>query len=187
LHFGVADALSLPFPSGSFDVVCAYQFLEHSPKPEQTLAEFLRVLKPGGVVCVVGPNLVALSPIVQGLLGSVWKTRPIKRILIREAGMPRHPYGNTVFEVLANIPILMMRILTKLVRKQAKFTMREPDLTPPFHADNDACYLCNPIDLTRYFVAQGCTILRNGKPGRLRGTALLAGGTWLAASKPRSS
>ena len=28
--------------------------------------------------------------------------------------------------------------------------MREPDPNPPFHGDNDACYLCNPMDLLRW-------------------------------------
>jgi hypothetical protein len=62
--------------------------------------------------------------------------------------------------------------------------MREPDLVPPFHSDNDACYLCCPSDLLTYFRQLGWTIERKTKPGRDWPLHLLAGGTWIAARKP---
>lgn len=186
LHFGVADALKLPFHSGIFDVVCAYEFLEHSPEPQETLVECLRVLRPGGLLCIVGPNLLGLNTVILGLLKHVWRVRPIRRIFIRDLGMPRHPHGNTLFEVLAHIPLLLARVLRKTVSREATFTMREPDVTPPFHADNDSCYWCNPIDLRKFLAACGCRIIQNGRPGRLPGTSMLASGTWVAASKPHS-
>lgn len=43
------NAYSLPFPSGSFDVVCAMDILEHVNQPEQLIQEASRVLKPGGL------------------------------------------------------------------------------------------------------------------------------------------
>lgn len=43
-----ADAYSLPYSSGQFDVVCAMDFLEHVAQPERVVAEASRVLKPGG-------------------------------------------------------------------------------------------------------------------------------------------
>lgn len=64
--------------------------------------------------------------------------------------------------------------------------MREPDLTPPFHGDNDACYLCNPIDISRYLHQNRCDILVNGKPGRFPGARLIAGGTYIVARKSNS-
>ncbi|HET9908548.1 MAG TPA: class I SAM-dependent methyltransferase [Anaerolineales bacterium] len=42
-------ALPLPFPDQSFDVVCALEVLELFPKMDQPLAEFSRVLRPGGI------------------------------------------------------------------------------------------------------------------------------------------
>ena len=65
----------------------------------------------------------------------------------------------------------------------ARFSMRTPDLTPPFHADNDACYLSNPIDLIKFFRENHCQVIQNGAYGRLPFTYLLAGGTWIAARK----
>jgi hypothetical protein len=72
----------------------------------------------------------------------------------------------------------------KLASRSANFSMREPDLAPPFHADNDACYWCNPTDLIHYFQERGFEILAHGRHGRLPLAWLFAGGTWVAARKP---
>jgi ubiquinone/menaquinone biosynthesis C-methylase UbiE len=42
------DATELPFPDGSFDVVTCSHMLYHVPDPDGALAEFVRVLRPGG-------------------------------------------------------------------------------------------------------------------------------------------
>jgi hypothetical protein len=99
--------------------------------------------------------------------------------------MPRHPSGNTAPEVMASIVRNTVRLARKLVSSEASFTMRTPDTEPPFHSDNDACYLCNPVDLARYFRGRGYHITRVTKPGRTKLAGLFAGGTWFAAKKPR--
>jgi 2-polyprenyl-6-hydroxyphenyl methylase/3-demethylubiquinone-9 3-methyltransferase len=43
------DALSLPYPAASFDVVCAMDFLEHVEEPARAIKEAARVLAPGGL------------------------------------------------------------------------------------------------------------------------------------------
>ena len=43
------DALALPFADGSFDVVCAMDFLEHVEDPARVVAEAARVVAPGGL------------------------------------------------------------------------------------------------------------------------------------------
>jgi 2-polyprenyl-6-hydroxyphenyl methylase/3-demethylubiquinone-9 3-methyltransferase len=43
------DACSLPYRSGSFDVVCAMDFLEHIEDPARVIAEAARVLSPSGL------------------------------------------------------------------------------------------------------------------------------------------
>ena len=47
-RFTVSDAQSLPFPSASFDVLIANHMLYHIPDRPRALAEFKRVLCPGG-------------------------------------------------------------------------------------------------------------------------------------------
>ncbi|NOT34295.1 MAG: class I SAM-dependent methyltransferase [Candidatus Eisenbacteria bacterium] len=42
------DALSLPFPDASFDLVLSGGLLEHFPEPEAVVAEMVRILRPGG-------------------------------------------------------------------------------------------------------------------------------------------
>lgn len=44
-----ADATATPFPSESFDAVCAMDLLEHVENPQAVIREASRVLKPGGL------------------------------------------------------------------------------------------------------------------------------------------
>lgn len=51
-----ADALSLPFPDGSFDHVIAAEVLEHIPDDRRAMREIARVLRPGGTAAVSVPR-----------------------------------------------------------------------------------------------------------------------------------
>ncbi len=46
----------LPFPDNSFDVITAFQFIEHIHPRKEFLKECLRVVKPGGKILVTTPN-----------------------------------------------------------------------------------------------------------------------------------
>ena len=50
VRFTRADAATLPFPGGSFDVLLSRSALEHIVPVEQALAEMARVVRPGGVI-----------------------------------------------------------------------------------------------------------------------------------------
>ncbi len=50
------DALNLPFPDESFDVVIISEVMEHIPDDKGVLAEMVRVLKPGGRIAVTVPR-----------------------------------------------------------------------------------------------------------------------------------
>lgn len=50
VSFQVADAMEIPFPDNSFDLVWSLESGEHMPDKEKFLAECYRVLQPGGLL-----------------------------------------------------------------------------------------------------------------------------------------
>jgi ubiquinone/menaquinone biosynthesis C-methylase UbiE len=61
-EFVEADAEELPYPPGSFDVLCTARTLHHVPRPELVVAEMNRVLRPGGTMLVVD-QLAPVDPL----------------------------------------------------------------------------------------------------------------------------
>jgi len=63
------DALALPFPDASFDVVCAMDFLEHVAEPERAIAEAARVLRPSGLFFfhTFNRNFLAWLVVIKGV------------------------------------------------------------------------------------------------------------------------
>jgi ubiquinone/menaquinone biosynthesis C-methylase UbiE len=77
--FLAADMMRMPFRNNSFDCVTCGYVLEHIPDPLPGLAEFARVLKPGGTVL-----LLATEDSFSGLLTShTWKCRTFNRDELR--------------------------------------------------------------------------------------------------------
>jgi ubiquinone/menaquinone biosynthesis C-methylase UbiE len=77
--FVAADMMHMPFRDDSFDCVTCGYVLEHLPDPEPGLAEFARVLKPGGTVL-----LLATEDSFSGFLTShTWKCRTFNRAELR--------------------------------------------------------------------------------------------------------
>ena len=52
------DATNLPFRDGEFDYVINSHLIEHLPNPRIAICEWLRVVKPGGHVCMIIPNTI---------------------------------------------------------------------------------------------------------------------------------
>ena len=83
--FTYGSAYSLPYADEQFDVVFAHAVLYHLQKPEQALAEFFRVLKPGGLValrdaCHSGDMMMPLNT----ELTAVWDT--IEKVFSHQGG-----------------------------------------------------------------------------------------------------
>lgn len=59
IQLSVADAMKLPFASGSFDVTVSFSTIDHVPGHEnrqQVIAEMARVIRKGGYVIITVPN-----------------------------------------------------------------------------------------------------------------------------------
>jgi SAM-dependent methyltransferase len=74
-----ADAESLPFAAGSFDLVLGHAVLHHLPDLERAFAEFHRVLRPGGRIIFagepsrIGDRLAGVPKRSAMVLAPVWR------------------------------------------------------------------------------------------------------------------
>lgn len=101
--FARADALRLPFPDESFDLVYHQGLLEHYSDPMPLLRENRRVLKPVGVVLVDVPQKFHAYTLIKKFLIALnrwfagWETqfspREIERIVERAGFQPIYRYG----------------------------------------------------------------------------------------------
>jgi SAM-dependent methyltransferase len=186
--FVSADATALPFRDSSVDLIGMHQVLEHFANPEQALREALRVLKPKGRLVVVGPNLLSVGLSVRSAATESWKAiQNGGRWEARTPEMPRHPFGNTLPEVYQHLFRHAWNTARKLLgERPVKFLTRVPDVRPPAHADNDASYFCNPMDLLLWAkqTRQAKAIRWWGDRGRLNRLCWpVWGGTWVVLEK----
>ena len=77
-----AWAVPLPFPEGAFDLVASLEVLEFTPRPRQSLAEMVRVLRPGGWI-VVTNRVGRQAPWIIGRTFS----RPTLRAVLADLGL----------------------------------------------------------------------------------------------------
>ncbi len=183
LKFVGGDILCLPFADSSFDAVSSYQTLEHVYDPPRALDEMIRVLKPGGLLFIAGPNLISPIPSLIALFYSIPKTRPLRYWFTKEASYPRFPFGTTYPECLAILVRNLVLIMRKYLQSDPFFVKREPDFREPTHADSDSSYLLNAIDIIKYFKKKGFTILSSRGQGPLGFLGHLSSGTWVVTKK----
>ncbi len=60
----VCDIVDIPEPNASFDAILCSEVFEHLPAPHLALSEFIRLLKPGGILILTAPfsSLVHFAP-----------------------------------------------------------------------------------------------------------------------------
>ncbi len=86
-----AEAETLPFPDGSFDLVFGHAVLHHIPDLERAFSEFARVLRPGGTLAFCGEpsrygDFLAAIPKRTALLAA-----PLWRRAMRAAPREHYP------------------------------------------------------------------------------------------------
>lgn len=77
---------ALPLPSAAYDLVTAWDVLEHVQQPDQLLAEIARVLRPGGVVLITAINRFAFRDPHYHLPLINYLPRPLAELLIAALG-----------------------------------------------------------------------------------------------------
>jgi ubiquinone/menaquinone biosynthesis C-methylase UbiE len=117
-----ADAESLPFADGSFDLVLGHAVLHHLPDLDRAFAEFWRVLRPGGRIVFAGEpsrfgdRLARAPKQAANLLAPAW------RALLRAAPAPGPAPGDPVeehdhaLEAVVDIHAFVPSDLVKLAR-----------------------------------------------------------------------
>lgn len=144
------DILHLPFRDGSFDLVGSYLVIEFLPDVEKGLEEMVRVLRRGGTLLVVAPNLLSV----------VWPLRDFFRMII--GGPPRPVWCESPGAALRTFWRNLSASLGKIFRSDAEFLYRKPDLSCDrvVGQDSDSVYLACPTDLVRFLEERGFRILR---------------------------
>ena len=69
----VADAESIPYPDGTFDLVVGHAVLHHIPDVERALREVIRVLKPGGRFVFAGEPTRHGDKVARALSRVTWR------------------------------------------------------------------------------------------------------------------
>lgn len=82
------DATQLTFPDSSFDFVLSFEVLEHIPNYKAALAEFSRILKPGG-------KLILTAPFVSNSQQTITKAYVDDSGSVRTIGTPEY-HGDPV-------------------------------------------------------------------------------------------
>jgi SAM-dependent methyltransferase len=114
-HAAVGDITALPFADASFDLVAAFDVIEHVADDRRVFSELSRVLRPGGVLLCAVPLHAAHWTTFDAYVGHARRYEPeVLRALIAEHGLVIEQ--SAVFGMQPNNPRLLdygVRMMTK--------------------------------------------------------------------------
>ncbi len=117
-----ASIEALPFENQTFDLVCAFDVIEHVEDHQLALAEMFRVCKNAGNVCITVPAFKSLwgtHDVVNGHKRR-YLMKPLSEMMLRNQGTVSYA---SYFNSLLFLPIFLMRKLATLDhRKEKKLT-----------------------------------------------------------------
>lgn len=87
-RFVRAAAEQLPFPDRAFDIVYCFSAIEHVESVEGTVAEMVRVVRPGGLIYVHTPNAWSWYEGHYKVLWAPFLPEPLGRLYLRLRGRP---------------------------------------------------------------------------------------------------
>lgn len=102
-----ASAEQLPFADNSFDLVCAFDVVEHIEDDKKALAEMQRVCRPGGKICITVPAFQCLwgrHDVANG-----HKRRYVFSTLRQQLPAQNKMLYSTCFNTLLFLPIYIAR------------------------------------------------------------------------------
>ena len=145
------DCERMPFPDACFDYVANIGSLEHYLHPHEGMADMHRVLKPGGVACVLLPNVYGLFGNIHYALrvGDVFDDgQPLQRYNTRR-GWQRmlEQSGFTVERTIAyeREPPATIGDIAWLLRRPTKFVRTLIAPIVPVNVASCIVYLCRVI------------------------------------------
>jgi SAM-dependent methyltransferase len=92
--FARGDAMNLPLGDETADVIICSQVYEHVPDDRQLFAELYRILKPGGMIFLSGPNRLFPWEFHYSLPFFHWLPRPLANLVLRMLGRGDYFYEN---------------------------------------------------------------------------------------------
>jgi SAM-dependent methyltransferase len=148
-------------PSSEYSAVGAMNVIEHVERPRDFLAEMVRVVRPGGHIVLLSPNLT--SPLV-----------PIR--ILTDLLTKRTPYmGITRFSTACGLIAVNTWRSLRAELGWSVFETRPPALdTGIVGYDADAVYWANATEVRRFLESRGCEIRLFQKRGHSSLAKMLA-------------
>ena len=150
LAFRVVDVTRpTGLPAASFDAITSFAVFEHLTDVEAALVECDRVLVPGGLLFIFGPNMLSPFSAARAVAAAVRRGEHIDA-----------PQFDGALGALSFIAGSVIRIEAKK-RGQVRFLPHTPDFVRGRHGgDWDASYLQTPADYEHWLGVRGYRILR---------------------------
>lgn len=163
----LAEAVELPLATGSLGLLCAFDVLEHLDDEDAALAEWHRVLEPGGILLLSVPAYPSLYSTNDRLSHHRRRYRrgPLEAALVRAGFLPRRV---THTNVLLLPPIALAlglgkaweRVRTGLLgREPARRTNLSVPMPRPLNALLGACFAAERPWVERFDAPFGHSIL----------------------------
>jgi ubiquinone/menaquinone biosynthesis C-methylase UbiE len=98
IDYSLCQAESLPFVDSSFDTILCIRVLHHLPDPAPAIADFSRVLKPGGYLILEVANKLHFKALLISFFNGKWNElhslRPIDRRTVKNITNGSIPFVN---------------------------------------------------------------------------------------------
>jgi SAM-dependent methyltransferase len=106
--------LELPFENNTFDLVCAFDVIEHVENDAAGVKEMKRVCKPGGIICITVPAFMQLWS-HHDVVNEHYRRYAMSGLLKLFKDDNGHIIYKTYFNSILFIPIYLFRLLSKII------------------------------------------------------------------------